>query len=93
MTEVRSTPGPRVILLIYVVVVAIATGTGFIIGAIGPVGLRPPAFLGVLEFPPTPLGMAAYGGMTLALLLGVLLLGVMYVSRNYVEPESDSGSD
>jgi len=88
MDGVRSTPGTRVILTIYAVVVAIATGTGYIIGTIAPVGLRPPAFLGVFEFPPTPLGMAAYGGMTLALLLGVLLLGVMYVSREYVpEPE------
>jgi len=91
MDGVRSTPGTRVILIIYAVVVAIATGTGYIIGAIAPAGLRPPSFLGVVEFPPTPVGMAAYGGLTLALLLGVLLAGVMYVSREYVaEPETES---
>jgi hypothetical protein len=29
--------------------------------------------------------MAAYGGITLATVLGVLLVGVMYVSNRYVD--------
>jgi hypothetical protein len=76
--------GRRLVLTLYVIVVAIATFTGFVLGVIGPRELDPELF-GFIQFPPTPLGMAAYGGITLAVVLGVLLLGVIYVSDRYME--------
>ena len=76
--------GRRVILLLYVVVVAIAGFTGFVLGVIGPRDLDPQLF-GFIAMPPTPLGMAAYGAITLATVLGVTLLLVVFVSERYVE--------
>ncbi|WP_435195319.1 DUF7520 family protein [Natronomonas sp. EA1] len=76
--------GRKLVLTLYVIVVGVATGTGFLLGAIGPRELDPELF-GVIQLPPTPLGMAVYGGVTIGLLLGVLLLGVVYVSDRYVE--------
>jgi len=76
--------GRRLVATLYVIVVAIATFTGFVLGVIGPRDLDPQLF-GFIDMPPTPLGMAAYGGITLATVLGVLLVGVMYVSDRYVD--------
>lgn len=76
--------GRRLVATLYVVVVAIATFTGFVLGVIGPRDLDPQLF-GFIAMPPTPLGMAAYGGITLATVLGVLLVGVMLVSDRYVD--------
>jgi hypothetical protein len=75
--------GRRLVLVLYVIVVAIATFTGFVLGVIGPRDLDPQLF-GFIAMPPTPLGMAAYGGITLATVLGVMLAAVMYVSGRYV---------
>lgn len=72
--------GRRLVLTLYVVIVAIAGVIGFVLGVVSPRGLDP-EFLGVVQFPPTPLGMAAYGALTLAVLLGGLLLVVSWVSR------------
>ena len=76
--------GHRVILLLYAVVVAIAGFTGFTIGYIRPRDLDPELF-GFIQLPPTPLGMAAYGAITLAVVLGVVLALVVFVSDRYVE--------
>ena len=76
--------GRRVILLLYLVVVAIAGFTGFVLGVIGPRDLDPQLF-GFIAMPPTPLGMAAYGAITLATVLGVMLALVVFVSERYVE--------
>jgi hypothetical protein len=76
--------GRSVILLLYVVVVAIAGFTGFVLGYIGPRDLDPQLF-GFIAMPPTPLGMAAYGAITLAVVLGVVLSLVVFVSERYVE--------
>lgn len=78
--EPRRFGGRRLVLGLYAVVVAIAAVMGFVIGAARPEELDP-ELLGVVQLPPTPLGMALYGALTLALLLGVLLLAVNYVSR------------
>jgi hypothetical protein len=76
--------GRQVVILIYIIVVAIAGITGFILGVIGPQDLDPQLF-GFIAMPPTPVGMAAYGAITLATVLGVLLSGVIYVSERYVD--------
>lgn len=76
--------GRRVVLLLYVVVIAIAGVTGFALGYIGPRDLDPQLF-GFIAMPPTPLGMAAYGAITLAVVLGVVIALVVFVSERYVE--------
>jgi hypothetical protein len=72
--------GRRLVLTLYAIVVAIAGFTGFVLGVIGPRDLDPQLF-GFIDMPPTPFGMAAYGAITLATVLGVLLIGVIYVSN------------
>lgn len=77
---VRQLGGRRLVVSLYLIVVAIAGVMGFVIGVVAPQGLDP-RFLGVVEFPPTPLGVAAYGALTLAVLLGVVLLAVTVAAR------------
>lgn len=79
-TASTSTSGRRVVVTLYGIVVAVGAVVGFVLGAIRPKGLDPELF-GVVQLPPTPLGMAVYGGVTLAVVLGALLGLVAYVSR------------
>lgn len=83
-TEVRG--GRRLVVTIYVVIVLLTAGIGFVLGTIAPQGLNPVLF-GVIALPPTPLGTAVYGAVTIGVLLGVLLLGVVYVSERYDDAE------
>ena len=82
----RELRGPWFVLVLYVTVVSIAGGTGYILGSFHPKGLDPQLF-GFITFPPTPLGMAAYGAVTLAVILGLFLGAVVLVSRRYVDDE------
>lgn len=75
--------GRRVVLVLYATIVAITGLTGYLLGSIGPDGLRPVSFLGLLTLPPTPLGLALYGVLTLGLGLGVVLALVAYVADRY----------
>jgi len=72
--------GQRFVLVLYVALVGVATTAGFLTGTVVS-GLQQPQFLFLVPFPATPLGFAAYGGLTLALVLGVPLALVSYVSR------------
>lgn len=74
--------GRRLVVGLYVGVVALAGAMGYVVGTIGPEGLDPELF-GVVGLPPTPLGTAAYGVVTVGLLLGVALGLVAAVSRRY----------
>jgi hypothetical protein len=86
MSGLLARPGSRALVLtLYGVVVGIAGFTGLVIGSLGITDLRPPAYLGVVEFPPTPIGLSLYGALTLATILGALLGLVEFVSRRYVE--------
>lgn len=76
--------GRKLVLSLYAIVVAIAGFTGLVLGYIRPRDLDPQLF-GFIALPPTPLGMAAYGAITLAVVLGVVIALVMFVSRRYVE--------
>jgi len=78
--EVAETPGEKVVVQIYVIIVALAGVMGFVLGAIRPEDLQP-ALFGVIALPPTPLGVALYGVVTIGVGLGVLLGLVVYVSR------------
>jgi hypothetical protein len=78
--EVAETAGEKVVVQIYVIIVALAGVMGFILGTIRPDNLQP-ALFGVIALPPTPFGVALYGMLTIAIGLGVLLGLVIYVSR------------
>jgi hypothetical protein len=71
---------------VYLIIVLLTAGLGFIIGVISPQGLDPELF-GVVQLAPTPTGTAVYGGATIGVLLGVLLLLVVFVSRRYDDAE------
>jgi hypothetical protein len=43
--------------------------------------LNQPKFLFVVPFPATPVGFAAYGGLTVGLVIGIPLALVIYVSE------------
>lgn len=68
------------VLTVYVGAVAIAGLLGALLGAVGPADLEPRLF-GLLALPPTPLGTATYGAVTVLVVMGALLLAVAYVSR------------
>ncbi len=76
----RGHDGPRLVAGLYAALVCVATAAGFLTGAFVD-GLDAPRFLFVIPFPASPLGFAAYGGLTIALVLGVPLALVIYVSQ------------
>lgn len=77
--------GTRIIVLLYVVVVAITGFMGAVLGSIGLRDLEAVTFLGLVTFQPTPMGLAAFGIVTVGTTLGVVLLAVVGVSRRYVD--------
>lgn len=80
--RVQSRAGSRVVVTIYLIIVGLAGVMGFILGYIRPENLDPRLF-GVVELPPTPFGVAVYGLVTVAVVLGVFLALVTYVSEKY----------
>ncbi len=85
MTE-TGIGGKRVIVVLYIVVVSVAGFMGAAIGSIGLRDLEAISFLGLVTFQPTPTGLAAFGMTTVGVSLGTVLVLVVYVSRNYVDP-------
>jgi hypothetical protein len=83
-TDDSGIRGPRFVVVLYAILVCISGVAGFLTGSVVE-NLDPPRFLFLVPFPPTPLGFAAYGALTVALVLGVPLLLVVYVSENVVE--------
>lgn len=75
--------GERVIVALYVIVVGVAGFMGAAIGSIGLRDLEPISFLGLVTFQPTPTGLAAFGVTVVGVSLGITLLLVVFVSRNY----------
>ncbi|WP_262178500.1 DUF7520 family protein [Haloarcula laminariae] len=78
--RVTETSGEKVVVQMYVIIVALAGVMGFVLGTIRPADLQP-ALFGVIALPPTPFGVAIYGMVTVGVGLGVLLGLVVYVSR------------
>lgn len=72
-------PGRRVVVAIYAGLIAFAGMMGFILGIIIE-DLQAVALFGLIPIPPTPVGLAVYGAITIAVVLGVLLLLVMYAA-------------
>jgi hypothetical protein len=79
--------GNRLVLTVYVAIVALTGVFGFVIGTIRPKNLDPELF-GFVQMPPTPTGLALYGMATVAVGMGVLLYGVTYVSERYDTAEA-----
>lgn len=77
--------GNRIIVLLYVVVVAITGFMGAVLGSIGLRDLEAVSLLGVVTFQPTPTGLALFGMTTVGIGLGIVLSLVVFVSRRYVE--------
>jgi hypothetical protein len=73
--------GSRFVIQLYVALVAVGATAGLLTGTFVD-GLTAPRFLFLVALPPTPLGFALYGGLTLALVLGVPLALVVYVSQS-----------
>ena len=82
MFETTTASGRRVVLFVYAVVVGIAGLLGTILGIVLPAqkGVTM-AVLGPISFPITPATFAIYGMVTMAVMLGVLLGLVQFVSR------------
>lgn len=82
MFDTTTASGRRVILIIYAAVIAIAGVMGTILGVILPEqkGVAV-ATMGPLSFPITPVTFAAYGMISMAVTLGVLLGLVQFMSR------------
>lgn len=78
MTSARR--GPRFILLLYAGLVALSGLIGVLFSLVV-TDPEPPRLLFLVSLPPTAVGFAVYGALTIALVLGVPLAGVIYVSR------------
>jgi hypothetical protein len=83
--ETGPTPGERVaghrvVLAVYVGILAVAGTLGGLLGIVNPEGMDPELFF-LVDLPATPLGMVVFGVTTVGSVLGVLLLVVGYVSR------------
>jgi len=72
--------GRRLVVGLYVFIVAITGVIGFLAGSVVD-DITPPRFLFLIEFPATRLGLAAYGMLTIGLFLGVLLWLVTVASE------------
>lgn len=77
--------GQRFITFFYITMVVLAATFGYTIGKFGLKGMDPELF-GFIQLPRTPVGMALYGALTIAVLLGVIFLLIIYISNRYAEP-------
>jgi hypothetical protein len=81
----RGIRGPRLVGIVYLTLVVVAGVAGALV-AVFVGGLRAPRFLFLVPFPPTAFGFAAYGALTIAVVLGIPLALVVVVSQ-YVDDE------
>lgn len=70
--------GQQVVLILYVVLVGIAVFMGVLLSIILEGELESVALFGLIEMPPTALGLGLYGGITIGTLLGIPLLVIRY---------------
>ena len=82
--------GQRVVVGLYLIIVAFTGVAGYMTATVVD-NINPPRFLFLIEFPPTPLGLAAFGALTIGLVLGILLVAVTVVSE-YAD-DSSPGPD
>lgn len=65
----------------YVAITVVAGLLGALVAIFGPADLRPVELLGLVTLRPSPLGLAIYGAVTVAVVLGVPLVAVAVLSR------------
>lgn len=82
--------GQRVVVGLYLIIVAFTGVAGYMTATVVD-EINPPRFLFLIEFPATPLGLAAFGALTIGLVLGILLVAVTVVSE-YAD-DSSPGPD
>ncbi|MFB6202633.1 MAG: hypothetical protein ABEI98_11580 [Halorhabdus sp.] len=82
MSVTTAIRGRRVVLVLYLVVVAIAGLMGAILGATRP-DVVDPVLFGVVPLPPSIVGMAVYGMVTVGVAIGVLLVAISYVADRF----------
>jgi hypothetical protein len=76
-------------LVLYLALVSVAGAAGYLTATFVD-NLEPPAYLFLVEFPATQVGFAAYGALTIATVLGVPLLLVIFVSEYVDDPDAVS---
>jgi ABC-type antimicrobial peptide transport system permease subunit len=72
--------GPRFVLLLYAGLVTLSGLIGVLFSLVV-ADPEPPRLFFLVALPPTTPGFAVYGALTVAVVLGVPLAGVVYVSR------------
>lgn len=86
-SEPSTFGGRRIVVLLYVILVAVGTVAGVLVGVFVE-NLSRPELFGVISLPATPLGFALFGGITMAAVLGVPLALVVAVSREIDDPHA-----
>ena len=74
--------GDRLVVRLYLIIVALTGVIGYVLGWASE-EIIPPELFGVIALPPTPVGVAVFGMVTIGTGLGVLLAGVVYVANNF----------
>jgi hypothetical protein len=91
-TRDGTVTGRRIVAVLYVVLVGVGTVAGVLVSVFVE-NLSRPELFGFLALPATPLGFAVFGGVTIAVVLGVPLSLVIYAARNVDDPHAVGDDD
>ncbi len=86
-TRSRTFGGQRLVLVLYALLVGVGTVAGVLVAVFVDELSRPELFA-VIPLPATPAGFAVYGGVTMAVVLGLPLALVVVVSRRVEDPHA-----
>lgn len=81
MSRAGDRSGRFVVLAMYVAITLLSGFLGVLVAVFGPADLQPVRLFGLVTLQPTPLGLAIYGAVTVAVVLGVPLVAVVALSR------------
>lgn len=65
----------------YVAITVFSGLLGVLVAVFGPAALRPVSLLGIVVLQPSPFGLALYGAVTVAVVLGVPLVVIAVLSH------------
>ena|GEM_PF-1039086 len=86
-TDTDEPRGRRFVVGLYVTLVGVAATAGVLTATFVDELSRPELF-GVIPLPATRVGFAVFGGLTMAVVLGVPLSLIVYVSRRIDDPDA-----